>query len=192
MITQRFRNNPNWTTIKTNHQFMGMINLISFLSENLDEDEDRQMIEIGSYMGESTFLFACSNIFSNIETIEPHDGEEEFNNIFDYDWDFVKKEFETNIRFFDNIKHHKDYSYNVVDKFNNRNYDFVYVDGNHDYFSVERDLLSYSSKVKIGGFIGGHDYLPSEWPEVVRAIHNVVGKPDHVYWDSSWIKKIRS
>lgn len=190
MITQRFKINPDWTTIKTNHQFMGLINMLSFLSENLDEeDNDKKMIEVGSYMGESTFLFACSNLFSHIDIIEPHSGDEEFNDILGYDWDFVKQEFETNTRFFDNIIHHKDYSYNVVDDFSN-DYDFIYVDGNHDYDSVKRDLELYLPKVKNGGFIGGHDYSEFEWPEVVRAVNEVIGEPDHKYWDSSWIKKV--
>jgi len=35
--------------------------------------------------------------------------------------------------------------------------DFVYIDGNHTYIFVKRDLELYYSKVKEGGVIGGHD-----------------------------------
>ena len=38
------------------------------------------------------------------------------------------------------------------------NLDFVYIDGNHDYNFVKRDIELYYSKVKNGGVIGGHDF----------------------------------
>lgn len=36
--------------------------------------------------------------------------------------------------------------------------DFVYIDGNHSYWYVLRDLHNYYPKVRSGGFIGGHDF----------------------------------
>ena len=38
------------------------------------------------------------------------------------------------------------------------NLDFVYIDGNHSYESVKKDITFYYPKVKVGGFIGGHDF----------------------------------
>ena len=37
--------------------------------------------------------------------LDPHEGEEPFNDDFDITWDKVKKEFRTNIRNFDGIIH---------------------------------------------------------------------------------------
>ena len=37
------------------------------------------------------------------------------------------------------------------------NLDFLYIDGNHEYEAVKRDLELYSSFVKKGGIIAGHD-----------------------------------
>jgi hypothetical protein len=37
--------------------------------------------------------------------------------------------------------------------------DFVYIDGNHSFKDVLLDLLLWVPKVKIGGFISGHDYF---------------------------------
>ena len=71
------------------------------------------MIEIGSYMGESTMMFASSNIFTEIHCIEPFSGYEEFNDMFAINWDIVYDEFKTNTRHFDNITLHKDFSYNI-------------------------------------------------------------------------------
>ena len=37
-------------------------------------------------------------------------------------------------------------------------FDFVYIDGQHEYISVLNDLKSWFPKIKRGGLISGHDY----------------------------------
>lgn len=37
-------------------------------------------------------------------------------------------------------------------------FDFVYIDGNHNYDSVRQDISAWFPKVKIGGLLGGHDF----------------------------------
>lgn len=46
-------------------------------------------------------------------------------------------------------------------------FDFVYIDGNHDYEPVRTDIAAWWPKVKVGGIIGGHDYKGI--PHVERA-----------------------
>lgn len=41
------------------------------------------------------------------------------------------------------------------------NLDFVYIDGNHAYEFVKKDIEMYYPKVRRGGVIGGHDFSPS-------------------------------
>ena len=36
--------------------------------------------------------------------------------------------------------------------------DFIYIDGNHDYNSVKKDIELYFTKVTKGGILGGHDF----------------------------------
>jgi hypothetical protein len=45
---------------------------------------------------------------------------------------------------------------------------FVYIDGSHDYDAVKRDIQLYVSKVKPGGFIGGHDISASGVAKAVQ------------------------
>ena len=90
---------------------MGMFQLLEYLESNLKVDTNLKMIEIGSYMGESTMLFASINIFNEIHSIEPFEGNEEFNDLFGYDWEMVKNEYLTNTRYWDNIRLWEDYSY---------------------------------------------------------------------------------
>ena len=107
--------------------------------------------------------------------------------MFEYTWDDVKLEFEKNTRHFNNIIHHKDFSYNISNQFQDNQYEFVYIDADHTYESVKKDLELYLPKVKNGGIIGGHDYTDN-WVEVRQAVDEVFGSPDRKYDDGSWIK----
>ena len=194
MITQRFNINRVWDDVEISHRqnimFMGFTNLLNDLVAHFftsDKDDYKRMIEIGAYMGESTFLFGCSGIFKEINTIEPHKGKEEFNDMFEYTWDDVKLEFEKNTRHLNNIINNKDFSYNISNQFQDNQYDFVYIDADHTYESVKKDLELYLPKVKNGGIIGGHDYTDN-WVEVRQAVDEVFGSPDRKYDDGSWIK----
>ena len=42
-------------------------------------------------------------------------------------------------------------------------------------------------KIKTNGVIGGHDYV-EPWTGVIQAVDEIIGKPDMVYIDGSWIK----
>lgn len=37
-------------------------------------------------------------------------------------------------------------------------FDFVYIDGNHEYLHVTEDIYHWSRKVRTGGILAGHDY----------------------------------
>lgn len=167
--------------------FLGFIELLTVLSNKLDKT-DYTMIEIGSYMGESTMMFASTGLFSTIYSIDPLDGYEEFNKMHNYPWEFVRDEFTKNTKYFDSIVHLQDFSYNVVDKFENDSIDFIYIDGSHSEENVRRDLELYLPKLKKNGIIAGHDYLELVWPDLVKVVTDVVGKPDIVFSDTSWIK----
>ena len=51
----------------------------------------------------------------------------------------------------------KGYSTDVISSIPD-NLDFLYIDGNHSYESVKKDLELYYPKVQPGGIIGGHDF----------------------------------
>ena len=42
------------------------------------------------------------------------------------------------------------------------NVDFVYIDGNHRYEYVKKDIELYWPKIKIGGVLAGHDFKSGE------------------------------
>ena len=192
MITQRFNSNKDYrgdVETSRNYMFLGFIELLTVLSNKLDKT-DYTMIEIGSYMGESTMMFASTGLFSTIYSIDPLEGYEEFNEMHNYSWEFVRDEFTKNTKYFDSIVHLQDFSYNVIDKFENDSIDFIYIDGSHGVEDVKRDLNLYLPKLKSGGILAGHDYNENAWPDLIKVVNEIVGKPDILFSDTSWFKFI--
>ena len=56
------------------------------------------------------------------------------------------------------VEIHRSKSQDCCDHFPDKYFDWIYVDGNHKYKSVRRDLERYYPKVKMYGFITGDDY----------------------------------
>lgn len=57
----------------------------------------------------------------------------------------------------------------AVKKFKDEDLDFVYIDGEHSYEGVTRDVFAWYPKVKKGGIISGHDFTT---PNVQKAVIN--------------------
>jgi predicted O-methyltransferase YrrM len=47
-------------------------------------------------------------------------------------------------------------------------FDYVYIDGNHSYPAVIKDLNAWYPKVKKGGFLAGHDYMTEATAKAVN------------------------
>ena len=47
----------------------------------------------------------------------------------------------------------------AVKDFADEYFDFIYIDANHEYSHIKRDLDDWYPKVKVGGVYAGHDYL---------------------------------
>lgn len=193
MITQRFNIPCDWKTnpsqkYRLNYMYFGFNSMLKEIGEIFytGKERDLKMIEIGTYMGESTMMIACTGLFSTTYVIDPHDGDEEFNKEMKYTWDEVKEEYRINTRHFDNITLISDYSFNVINMFEDNSIDFIYIDANHSYEAVKRDLELYYPKLKPDGVIGGHDFN-DRWPGIEKAVTEVVGKPTKVFEDDSWI-----
>jgi predicted O-methyltransferase YrrM len=165
------------------------INLLHGLHDLIEENFDSQtcICEIGSHSGVSTELFAsmCGTVYAvDFKTTPSLD-------------DIVEK--------YSNLTFYKDRSENVLDKFEDGQFDAVYIDANHDYENVKQDIINWMPKVKTGGFLCGHDYMDDELAEKIKRNKNLwkkMGKNGvrkavdeffpkiKTYSDSSWIVKI--
>jgi predicted O-methyltransferase YrrM len=158
------------------------------LDELIKEIKERSiMVEIGSYIGESTTIFA--KYFDKVISIDPF--------LDNYDpkdiactfapFEEVYQQFLKNTETFTNIQQIRKKSDDAIEDIGE--IDFLYIDGLHTYDQVKKDIANYLPKIKKGCYIGGHDYHPA-WPEVMNAVNEILGAPDRVFEDFSWIKKI--
>jgi len=59
----------------------------------------------------------------------------------------------------DKVKDIKSFSWDAASEFEDGSVDFVFIDADHEYDSVVKDIESWLPKVKKGGIISGHDYF---------------------------------
>lgn len=66
--------------------------------------------------------------------------------------------------------------------------DFVYIDGDHSYDGVKKDIACYSEHVRPGGVIGGHNYEERYVFRVVKAVDEFVdmNELDLKLWGNDW------
>ncbi len=69
----------------------------------------------------------------------------------------------------------KGLSQEVAEGFENESIGFLYLDGDHSYEGVKRDLEAWVPKVVKGGVIAGHDYLSGEYG-VNQAVNEFANK----------------
>ena len=50
-------------------------------------------------------------------------------------------------------------SMEAVEDFEDESFDFVYIDANHQFKYIAEDLCEWTTKVKKGGVVSGHDYI---------------------------------
>ncbi|MEP6915835.1 MAG: class I SAM-dependent methyltransferase [Acidobacteriota bacterium] len=58
--------------------------------------------------------------------------------------------------------------------FADRSIDWVHLDARHDHLHVTADIVSWLPKVKASGWLSGDDYDLVKWPEVVRAVNELL------------------
>ena len=58
--------------------------------------------------------------------------------------------------------------------FGDASVDWVHLDARHDYASVKADIQAWLPKVKRGGWLSGDDFDEIKWPEVVKAVGDLL------------------
>lgn len=152
---------------------------------------DIRMVEIGSYVGDSSEIFA-QNI-ENVLCVDPWKNGYDIHDASSYvhSMEVVEAQFDELLEIYPNIVKIKDTSENIVKCIGDESFDLVYIDGLHTYDGVKKDIKLWLSKVRKGGFIAGHDYNNKHHPGVKPAVDETLGLPDETFKDTSWIKQIK-
>jgi hypothetical protein len=133
-----------------------------------------RFVEIGSWKGRSAVCMAAEIQRSrkpiDFWCVDTWQGSSEHRDVDAVQSGTLYDEFLNNIApFREIIRPLRTTSLEAAERFDDRSLDFVFIDAAHDYDNVLADIRAWRPKVKPGGVLAGHDYLP-QWPGVVRAV----------------------
>jgi len=81
------------------------------------------------------------------------------------------------------------YSDQAVPMWKPEEFDIIWIDGDHSYNQVKRDIINYRPFVKKGGIFGGHDFGPTSCGcGVILAVNEIFGNKnielgeDYTWW----------
>ena len=166
---------PWWDQMEV-RQVVGLIQMINEIVK-LDPTVSN-LVEIGTHIGEATTIFLGFSNFKKIYCVDPFIISPYFEELFNKR---LSKYF--GVRCFPIRKTSEDY----VKDFNEP-LDMVYIDGDHSYESVQRDLKLWYNKLRANGFLCGHDYSDLE-PESKLAIDEFISANElklRLFEDWSW------
>ena len=134
-----------------------------------------KVCEVGVFKGKfSEFIFNSINP-SELHLIDlfegiGHSGDKDGENI---EYANLNESYSNLIEKYSNnkVKIYKGYSKNILNTFQDNYFDFIYIDADHSYESVRKDLDISLKKTKVGGIISGHDYIKENFSGVYRAVN---------------------
>lgn len=116
-------------------------------------------IEIGVALGDNSLSILKELAIGKLFLIDPYVSYEFDGRIWDASVDCTIAH--TKLADYPQVVWIRETSESAIKDFPNREtVDFVYIDGNHSYESVKKDIELYYPLVKRNGLIGGHDYTP--------------------------------
>jgi cephalosporin hydroxylase len=150
-----------------------------------EHGDDTHFVEIGAFYGMSSAYMAVEIINSGkkikYDIVDTWRGSPEHQ---EGEWD--AQESMINDTAFDIFKNnmkpveghytaHKMKSVDAAKLYEDNSLDFVFIDGSHEYEFVKEDIEAWYPKVKVGGYLGGHDYINHQMPSgafgVIQAVN---------------------
>ena len=161
------------------------------------------VVEIGSFAGESTAVFAqhakvvhaidpwpetyARDIVAGCENPQIRAAVGQLGVA---DMSRIEAIFDARIGQCANVRKIKARDADVVTQFADGSIDCVYIDSIHTYEVVRDAIRRWLPKIRPGGVCAGHDYLESDWPGVVAAVNEAFGAPGETFRDTSWAVRL--
>jgi predicted O-methyltransferase YrrM len=141
------------------------------------------IIEIGSYAGESTEIFA--EVGKIVYAVDPWQDNYD-SNLKLRPMKEMRESFDRRLSRFNNVVPWQMTSEEASKRFSDNSIDVVYIDGDHRFEFVKKDLELWLPKLKEDGIISGHDYSTNS---VKKAIKEVIGDQTKkfLFRDDSWL-----
>lgn len=146
------------------------------------------IVELGAWKGRSSAFLVVEaknkspNISINI--IDTWLGSEEHTDEMKYN---LYEKFKSNMGRLDGLyKEHRMTTDEAVSLFEDASLDGVFIDADHSYEAVKKDIANWMPKVRKGGILAGHDYIQT-FEGVIRAVNESIS--DFVTMEQCWIKQ---
>jgi predicted O-methyltransferase YrrM len=173
------------TMRKSKHQQKGLKDFIDYI-DKISPVKDLNLIEIGSYQGESTAEFAKR--FKTVIAVDPWVcGYDDSDRASKNNGDIVENAFDERMSEFTNVTKKKMKSLEYVEGVEDSSIDVVYIDGDHRPEAVLKDIKAWMPKIKPNGFLTGHD---GKRKGLCKSITECNLKKDVDFVDSSWLIKL--
>jgi hypothetical protein len=168
----------------------GLIEMIDYI-DKIKPVKSMSILEVGSFTGSSAAIFAerfkrvyCVDSWSDIGL---SDASQAMWKSQGYTKEILENEFDKTVAQFDNVTKIKGESIEIAFNFTEK-VDIIYIDASHDYGSVKADIIAWKRHAR--QFITGHDFWPGRFDGVIQAVREVLGEPEKVCIDNSWIVRI--
>lgn len=154
---------------------------IKYIKQKLNNPDGLTGFEIGVHQGvNARNILGFLNI-KKLYLIDPYITYSEEGRTRDYDFNQMYHEAIRRLTTF--IEHGQaefilDYSDKASVCFPNEFFDFGYIDGCHTYESITNDIMLWYPKIRIGGVLGGHDFMLRRYPGVCLAVSKFIREND--------------
>jgi predicted O-methyltransferase YrrM len=154
----------------------------------------KNLVEVGVWKGHS-IIYLAKLLDDDVVTIHAVDL---WNNTYKYEDGPLNEQKQHVLEIFrENVKQAKlsneiveiqKTSWDAAENFSDYSLDFVFIDADHSYDSVIKDIKNWLPKVKSGGMISGHDY--NNPCGVKQAVDEFFGSKVQIF-DGCWYVEIR-
>jgi predicted O-methyltransferase YrrM len=143
--------------------------MVLFAKRHFVGRQDLRSIEIGVAAGDNALSILRELPIERLFLIDPYIPYEDWWGHADYSADYAIAH--TKLAEYPQVVWLRKTSESAIREFRNEGaVDFVYIDGDHSYESVKKDITLYYPLIRKNGLIGGHDYTPY-YETVMRAVN---------------------
>lgn len=154
------------------------------------------MVEVGSWSGESAMVFLASGRLRSLVMVDPFDPalcQSVLTHVHHRGTtceDALALLTQDVLQVYPQASLLRMTSLEAAEQLAGRQFDVVYIDACHKEWAVRQDIEAWRPMVKPGGLLAGHDHQSKQYPGVTRAVRALLGEPDAVFADSSWVKRL--